>query len=180
MLTKRSTLTEVAVAVAGALRDAGIDAVLSGGACASIHSGGAVVSHDLDFIVRAGGTRASLDAAMAGVGFARDGDRYVHARTPFFVEFPRGPLAIGNDLAIRPIEVPSGGGRITALSPTDACRDRLAAFYHWSDRQSLAAAVAIARANRVNMAAIRRWSTSEGFADQFEEFRAAAPGAGPR
>lgn len=44
-----------------------------------------------------------------------------------------------------------GRGRTLALSPTDACRDRLAAFYHWSDRGGLAAAVAIAQRHRVNM-----------------------------
>jgi len=180
MLTKQSTLAEVAVAVAGALRDAGIDAVLTGGACASLHSDGVYISHDLDFILRAGGTRAALDAAMATAGFARDGDRYVHPRTRFFVEFPRGPLAIGNDLDIRPVKIRISGKQVTALSATDACRDRLAAFYHWSDRQSLRAAIAIARANRVSMAAIRRWSIREGFADGFEEFRVAVSSPGAR
>jgi hypothetical protein len=169
-LTRASSLAEVAATVAGALRDAGIDAVLTGGACATVYSGGAYQSHDLDFIVRRGGTRATLDAAMAGLGMKRDGDRYVHARTPFFVEFPRGPLAIGDDLGITPVDLRIGGGRVTMLSATDACRDRLAAFYHWSDRQSLEVAVSIARRHRVSLAAMRRWSVAEGFADAFDEF----------
>lgn len=156
--------------MAGALRDAGIDAVLTGGACATVHSAGEYQSHDLDFIVRRGGTRATLDAAMATVGLVRDGDRYVHARTPFFVEFPRGPLAIGDDLRITPVVLRVGGGRVTMLSATDACRDRLAAFYHWSDRQSLDVALAIARRNRISLPAVRRWSAAEGFADAFDEF----------
>lgn len=169
-ITRRSTIGEVAAVVGAALRAAGIDAVLTGGACASIYSTGAYVSHDLDFIVRAGGTRAGVDAALAATGFTRAGDRYVHPATAFFVEFPRGPLSIGDDTNIRPVPLELNRITIAALSPTDSCRDRLAAFYHWSDRQSLRAAVEIARRHRVNMSTIRRWSAHEGASEKFEEF----------
>ena len=172
-LTRRSTLAEVAAAVSTALRHAGIHAVLTGGACASLHSGGAYQSHDLDFIVDGGATRQALDAAMAVAGFRRQYDRYVHPATPLFVGFPRGPLAVGGDFDVRPVALRLGRGSALALSATDACRDRLAAFFHWADRQSLAAAVAIARRRRVDLARIRRWSIREGFVDKFAEFRAA-------
>lgn len=170
-IARRSSLADVAAEVAKALNAARISAVLTGGACATIYSKGAYQSHDLDFIIRSGGTRRSLDVAMASIGFHRDGDRYVHAATPFFVEFPRGPLAIGEDVAITPVELKVGGGRTLALSSTDACRDRLAAFYHWSDRQSLDVAVEIALANPVNMRIVRRWSQIENALEQFDEFR---------
>jgi hypothetical protein len=170
-LTKRASIGDVAGVVGSALRDAGFDAILTGGACAAIYSAGAFVSHDLDFIIRAGGTRAELDAALAAIGFERKHDRYVHRATPFFVEFPRGPLSIGGDTNIRPARLKIGRATIAALSPTDSCRDRLAAFYHWSDRQSLRSAVEIARRERVNMSAIRRWSEREGALEKFEEFR---------
>jgi hypothetical protein len=163
----------VAAIVSSSLRAAGVDAVLTGGACATIYSGGAYVSHDLDFIIRAGGNRQVVDGALAGSGFKRSGDRYVHPRTALFVEFPRGPLAIGDDLKIRPVRLRVGRGWTSALSATDSCRDRLAAFYHWSDRQSLTAAVAIARRHRINMRAIRLWSRREGADAEFEEFRSA-------
>jgi hypothetical protein len=170
-ITRRSTIADVAAVVATALRDAGFDAILTGGACAAIYSAGAYVSHDLDFIIRSGGGRAALDEALTVVGFKRRHDRYVHPKTRFFVEFPRGPLSIGDDTDIRPARLKVGRLTITALSPTDSCRDRLAAFYHWSDRQSLRSAVEIALRARVNMAAIRRWSEREGAPDKFEEFR---------
>lgn len=54
---RHSTLAEVAAAVADALRQAEIGAVLTGGACATFYSGGAYQSEDLDFIITAGGTR---------------------------------------------------------------------------------------------------------------------------
>jgi hypothetical protein len=169
-LTRRSTLEEVAAAVGTALRKAGFDAVLTGGACASIYSGGVYVSHDLDFIVRSGGNRRALDEALGSAGFTRAQDRYVHPATPFYVEFPRGPLSIGDDTAIRPVDLRIGRATIAALSTTDSCRDRLAAFYHWSDRQSLRAAIQIARRQRVNMKLIRQWSQREGAIDKFAEF----------
>lgn len=158
--------------MATALRTAGFDAVLTGGACAAIYSAGAYVSHDLDFIVRAGGGRAALDHALGAVGFKRKHERYVHSKTTFFVEFPRGPLSIGDDTNIRPARLKIGRSTIAALSPTDSCRDRLAGFYHWSDRQSLRSAVEIALRERVNLALIRRWSEREGAMEKFEEFRA--------
>ena len=170
-VTARSTLADVAAAVADALHRAGIVAVLTGGACATFYSDGVYQSHDLDFIVRSGGTRRSLDEAMAAIGFARQHDRYVHPASPFFVEFPRGPLAIGDDVEITPVTIAVGRGRTLALSPTDACRDRLAAFYYWIDRQSLQVAVTIARRQRVDLTSIERWSVREGQADKFQEFK---------
>lgn len=135
-----------------------------------MHSDGAHLSYDLDFVVRSGGNRQSLDSAMGLAGFSRDGDYYRHPETPFFVEFPRGPLAIGGDLAVTPVTIRVGGDTIRALSPTDACRDRLAAFYHWSDRQSLNVAVAIARRRRVSFKRIATWSEAEGHTDRYQEF----------
>jgi hypothetical protein len=170
-ITRRSSIADVAAVVATALRAAGFDAVLTGGACAAIYSAGAYVSHDLDFIIRAGGGRSALDAALSAVGFARTHDRYVHPKTRLFVEFPRGPLSIGDDVSIRPVRLKVGRATVTALSATDSCRDRLAAFYHWSDRQSLRSAVEIAVRARVNMTRIRRWSERENSRDKFEEFK---------
>jgi hypothetical protein len=165
-------LAEAIATVGEALRMHRIRAVLTGGACASVYSDGSYHSEDLDFIISGRVTQSGLDAAMASVGFARKGDRYVHPRIRYFVEFPRSPLAIGDDLAIRPVGYPIGGARVLALSATDSCRDRLAAFYHWDDRQSLAVAVAIALRNRVSMRRIRDWSRREGMGARFEEFEA--------
>jgi hypothetical protein len=63
-----------------------------------------------------------------------------------------------------------GRSTLLTLSPTDSCRDRLAAFFHWNDRQSLAVAVAIALRQDVDLRAIRRWSTSEQSLPRFDEF----------
>lgn len=169
-LSRDSTLRDVALAVGASLKRHGISAVLTGGACASIHSGGAYSSLDLDFVLMGRVAQKTLDEAMAAVGFTRDGDRYTHEELKFWVEFPRGPLAIGSDYKIRPALVKGRRGQVQSLSPTDSCRDRLAAFYHWHDRQSLEVAVQIAAKNRVDLEVVRRWSHREGADEKFEEF----------
>ena len=171
-LTSHTRIEQVARAVSDALEKAGIRAVLTGGACAAIHTAGEYQSEDLDFILQSAPTQKSLDDAMASAGFRRRRDLYVHPGTPFFVEFPPGPLGIGRDLAIKPIHkrVSRGGARIRTLSATDSCRDRLAAFYHWNDRQSLRAAVRIARRNAVNLGKIRSWSRDENAEEGYREF----------
>jgi hypothetical protein len=107
---------------------------------------------------------------MASIAFAREGRHYKHSSAKFFVEFPAGPLGIGSDINIRPSSYRIGSVTVRTLSPTDSCRDRLAAFYHWNDRQSLIAAVQIARRARVNIRKIRTWSIAEGALGPFEEF----------
>ena len=169
-LTKQSSFDTVVALVAGTLARSRIRAVLTGGACATFYSAGDYKSWDLDFILQSNVTRDQMDAVMAGIGFHRKGDHYVHPRTRFFVEFPAGPLGIGSDIEIRPIVRRIGGTGVRTLSATDACRDRLAAFYHWSDRQSLEAAVQIASRRRVNLTSIKNWSEREGFTDKLAEF----------
>lgn len=169
-IAKRTPIRDVALAVGGALAEAGIRAVLTGGACASIHSSGRYLSADLDFVLEGRVQVSDLDRAMARVGFVRQGNRYLHPRSPLWVEFPRGPLAIGGDLDLHPIQLETSESPTLALSPTDSCRDRLAAFYHWNDRQSLGVAVEIASRHELDLDLVRRWSAKEGHAVRFEEF----------
>jgi len=169
-LGARSTLPDVAVAVSAALDGAGIRAVLTGGGIATIHTRGDYQSEDLDFILQSAPTRQRLDEVLRSIGFERAGDHYNHKAARFFVEFPRGPLSIGRDLEIRPVEIKVGRRKILGLSSTDSCRDRLAAFYFWNDRQSMDVAVQIALREKVDLGAVRRWSEREGMTAKCAEF----------
>ena len=170
-VTRRSSLSEVAACVATALSAGGIRGVLTGGACATLYTRGVYQSSDLDFVIQSAATRSQLDAAMREIGFERQGDQYVHPATPFFVEFPPGPLAIGGDFRIQPVEYSIRRRTVLALSATDSCRDRLAAFYFWNDRQSLRTAVQIAARQTVDLDLVRVWSIEEGHRAGFEEFK---------
>ena len=173
-MTRRSApgLVATALRVGSALERHGIRGVLTGGACASLYTGGKYQSADVDIVLSGTVTRRDLDAAMASAGFRPRRDHYYGPGLPFFVEFPLGPLAIGADHDIHPVVYRRGGGRMLVLSATDACRDRLAAFYHWNDRQALAVAVAIAVRHRVLVSRIRTWSAGEGVPGAFDEFLA--------
>jgi hypothetical protein len=183
-ITARTALTTIAFRVGDALRRAGIDVALTGGSCAMVHSGGDYRSLDIDFVLRFAPTVDAIDQVMRRCGYLRDGHRYRHPTSAFFVEFVEGPVAVGNDAQVVPVELRAGTARILALSPTDACRDRLAAYYHWRDQSSLQAAVAIARRERVDLPLIERWSETEGARRGFERFRAdlaaSRPHAAPR
>jgi len=167
----RTSLAGVAFIVGDALRRAGIDATLTGGSCATVHSDGAYTSRDIDFVLSDGPTAKAVDTAMAACGFRRDRQQYAHRQSRFVVEFVPGPIAIGEDLAIRPVLLRRGTTRIRSLSATDSCRDRLAGFYHWADRESLAAALAIGRRRRLNLRSIENWSAREGASREFQEFK---------
>ena len=141
-----------------------------GGACAVIYSEGEYLSEDADFILQSSTTQEALDSVLAELGFRREVDHYKHSVSEFFVEFPRGPLSIGLDAGIVPVKLRVGRKELLALSATDSCRDRLAAYYHWNDRQSLETAVSIALNQEVDLGKIRAWSRDEGMDEKFDRF----------
>lgn len=163
----------MAFTVGDALRRAGIEAVLTGGACASLYTRGRHVSADADFVLGATADGRAVEEVMRSIGFRRTGDHWTCPGVRFYVEFPRGPLAIGRDHRLRPVVRARRAARTLSLSATDSCRDRLAAFYHWGDRQALAVAVRIALLHPVQLRMIREWSIGEGAAAGWAEFRAA-------
>jgi len=59
--------------------------------------------------------------------------------------------------------------KLHILSRTDSTRDRLAAFFHWNDRSSLRAALAVARSGEIDLALIRAWSIREKSDARFDE-----------
>jgi hypothetical protein len=165
------TEAELWVYVAGGLADRGIESVLVGGAVVSIYTSGAYQSGDLDFIV---GSLFSdpLPKAMAALGFQKKGRHYTHPECKhLFVEFPPGPLAIGEDTGIQPEEKRVEGKVLRILSPTDCIRDRLASFIHFKSRDALEQAVLVARSQPFNMSKIKEWCRLENASEAFAEFQ---------
>ncbi|NVO00716.1 MAG: hypothetical protein HXX17_15475 [Geobacteraceae bacterium] len=159
---------ELAAYIAEHLRSKGIETVLVGGACISIYSANEYSSYDLDFIITGLSTRQKVRAALAEINFTEENRYFVNPQTPFFIEFPSGPLAIGDEPPSEISTLNFKTGNLRLLSPTDCVKDRLAAFYHWKDQQSLEQAVLIARDHAIDFKEVRRWSENEGFAEVFE------------
>lgn len=169
ILDESSSIEEVAGAVSAALTAAGITAVLSGGAAVQIYSSGLYVSKDLDFVSPSG--HREIEKVLASLGYARkSGRHFVHGSCPYTLEFPAWPLAVGRQLIREWTTRQVGAQSLQILTPTQCVMDRLSAFYHWRDRQALDQAVAVARAQAVDLGEIQNWSADEGRAAEHQEF----------
>jgi hypothetical protein len=164
------TIGEVGAWVCSHLQKRGIRVVLTGGACVSIFSDNAYLSNDLDFIEEIPAGPRKLRKVLKEIGFEREKRHYIHPDTLFFLEFPPGPLSIGEEHISQVIELEFDTGKLRLLSPTDCVKDRLAAFYHWDDRQSLHQALLVASNQEIDLPDVRHWSEKEGQNEKFERF----------
>ncbi len=165
------SLARLAAVVCDRCRTEGIEVVLSGGACVSIYARNRHQSFDLDFVLLASVSRKKLKAVMGSLGFEEDGRHFKHADTPFLVEFLLPPLSVGQEPVREVCEMRRGNKVLRLLSPTDCVKDRLAAFYHWNDFQSLDQALLVCRAGGVDLAEVERWSIGEGMRSRFLLFK---------
>jgi len=168
-IDRASSLVDVAYAVGGAFQRAGVLAVLTGGSAATFYSD-AYQSLDLDFVLSFRGASSIVVATIEGLGFARSGSHYVHARSRYTLDFPRGPLMIGGDEIRTWSTSQHGEDTLHVLTRTDCVRDRLSAFYHWNDRSSLRSACVVAASGTVDFDVIRDWSLRENSSSKYAEF----------
>ena len=166
------TQAEVGAYVQTHLREQGIHMVLSGGAAVGIYSSGKYVSKDLDMVRTHMASRRAIKAAMTAIGFVEEAGKYFkHPRSEHLVDFRQDPPTVGNEPLGRIDEIIYRTGTLRIISPTDCVKDRLAGYYHWQDRQSLAQAALVAEENDVDLQEIERWSIREAKLDKFEDFR---------
>ena len=160
--------------VGSKLKEHGIDAVLTGGAAVTIYSENKYQSLDLDFVTNAIEYQSKeIKVAMTELGFKLQTEGFFeHTDCPFIIEFIPPPLAVGREPVKKVVSIKAKEGSFRILSPTDCVKDRLAAYYHWHDAQSLEQAIMVAKKRRVNLKEIRRWSRVEGKSDQYSIFLA--------
>lgn len=172
MIGPASSLTDIAFAVCSALDRKGFRAVLTGGSAATYYAPDAYQSDDLDFVLTLKGTGG--ESALTSLGFVRRGDFYRHPRTHFSLDFPNGPLAVGEDLITNWSTVHRGDEVLYVLSATDSCRDRLASFLFWNDFSGLEQALFVfhARPEEVELSVIEDWCRREGHSQKFGLFAA--------
>ncbi len=169
-IAAESSLIDVAFAVGTALDRSGFTAVLTGGSAATYHSG-SYQSLDLDFVVTvASPNTETFVGALLDIGYRRSDRQFRHASTRYTLDFPRGPLMIGIDEISVWETHRRGDETLHVLTRTDSVRDRLAAFFHWNDRSSLATACAVATSGPIDVESIRAWSEREGSLEKCREF----------
>lgn len=162
---------ELAAYVQDRLLEEGIVVVLSGGTAATFYSNNKYVSKDLDLINTNFVKRSKIRAVLEKIGFHEQGRYFMHTATPYFIEFPDGPLSVGEEpvKVIDTFELTTGTLRV--ISATDCVKDRLCAYYFWKDQQGLEQALLVSRSQSVDLKELNRWSKAEGKEQAFEIFR---------
>jgi hypothetical protein len=166
------SMEELAAYVCQALENEGIETVLSGGCCVELYSQGRYTSDDIDLVDRFNGGHRRIKRIMEKLGFREyEMKRYfVHPETKYFIEFPRGPLGVG-DAPVRELaHRETCTGTLKLLTPTDCIKDRLAAWFYWEDRQALDQAVWVAQSNPFDLAELREWAKHENALERFAAF----------
>jgi hypothetical protein len=168
-ISKKTTREQLAAIVVAKLAEHKISAVLVGGSVVSIYTDNKYPSKDLDFISAA--DHEDITTAMAELNFRPKGREFFHPNTEFTIEFPPGPLAIGNDEPVRPEKTLTiEGVKIRLFSPTQSVMDRLAWYYSTNDRQCLDQAVMVAKAQNINLDKVREWSKRERSLEKYDDF----------
>ena len=167
------SMEELAAYVCEALEKEGIETVLSGGCCVELYSKGRYTSDDIDLIDRFNGGHRKIKEIMEKLGFKEYKMKryFIHEDTSLFIEFPKGPLGVGDapvkEVSARTTET----GTLKLLTPTDCIKDRLAAYYHWDDEQSLEQAIWVACENEFDMKSIEIWSQNEDMMGKLQNFK---------
>lgn len=166
---ERIGIKDLAALVSKKLNENGINALIVGGACVSIYTKNRYLSSDIDFISHA--SLKDISKALAELGLKRESSRHFERKgCLFFMEFVAPPAAIGEDPVKETAKLRTRYGMIELLTPTDSTKDRLAAYYHWNDHQALEQAVMVAKAQKVNLREIGRWSAKEGQKVKYHAF----------
>jgi hypothetical protein len=162
---------ELAAYIQDSLDREGIKVVLSGGSAVSFYSSDKYVSKDLDLINANFAKRSRIRLVMEKIGFQEQGRYFMNPQTQFFVEFPDGPLSVGEEPVKEISEFELATGTLRVVSATDCVKDRLCAFYFWNDQQGLAQAILVAESQKVNLKEVKRWSIVEGKEHEYEIFK---------
>lgn len=168
---KHMSQVELAAYIQDFLQKEEIKVVLSGGSAVSFYSSDKYVSKDLDLINTHFAKRSKIKSVMEKMGFQEQGRYFVNPETPFLVEFPDGPLSVGEEAVKEVSEFELATGTLLVVSATDCVKDRLCAFYFWNDQQGLAQAVLVAESQNVDLKEIKRWSKAEGKEREYEIFK---------
>ncbi|MHA7881522.1 MAG: hypothetical protein ACX931_17160 [Saccharospirillum sp.] len=157
--------------VANHLEARGIDVVLVGGLAVEIYTSNRYLTQDIDMVDISSSRATILSKALSELGFYKFGRVYRNDTTDISLEFPPGPLAVGSSLIDLSTVTRVNNGSIPILSVTDVVKDRLAAFVHWQDHQSLVQAVAMMLHHELAAESFEAFLENEGGAELYSTLK---------
>lgn len=171
MKIRNLPLKDLVIFISDYLRKNDIDTVLSGGACVSIYTDNKYISYDLDFVLTSSDDQKKVKEVLTEIGFYEENRYFKHKDTEYFLDFVSPPPSLGEEPVKEISEIKKGNRTLRLLSVTDCVKDRLAAYYHWGDRQALEQAILVCRDNQVDFKEVERWSKNEGMIDRYKIFK---------
>lgn len=117
--------------------------MLVGGLAVELYTQNLYLTKDIDMVNTSYQKPKQMQQAMAELGFSKRGRIFVNDTTDITVEFPPAPLSVGDELIHITTYIDVADRSIPILHVDDVIKDRLAAFIHWCDNQSLVQATAI-------------------------------------
>lgn len=154
--------------VANHLAQRDIRVVLVGGLAVEIYTDNLYLTKDIDMVNSSYDPPAHIQKAMAEIGFHKQGRVYINETTDVCVEFPSATLAVGDQLIEETTTIKTEHGELPILFAADVAKDRLAAYFHWNDRQSLVQALAIMSIHSIKPPELKAFCDREGEPGQIE------------
>ena len=166
------SIEELAVLISDRINNSGVKVTLSGGACAQIYSNSEYVTADLDFVENYSwhDNQEKIEKIMLELGFEKKGRIFINSSVQYSVEFPPGPLEIGEESPITPVKMVINNKKLLLLSPTDSVKDRLTGYFYGNDLQCLEQALMICKMNTVDRKNIQKWLKKESPIERVNEF----------
>ena len=162
-----STIIELAAVIASHLGKKDIKIVLVGGLAVEFYSNNIYLTNGIDMVNTCYQSPKALNEAMAELGFSKVGRVYINNTTAISVEFPSAPLVVGNDFVNEVTTISVGNSEIPILHAIDVVKDRLAAYFHWNDRPSLAQALTVMLCHAIKPVEIKPFCVSEMKVEEF-------------
>lgn len=137
MSLRGSSLLEVAALASASLERAGIRVAIVGGSAVTAYVPKVYTSKDIDFAAINGAGRREFGSAVAPIGFKPHGRDFVHPETPYTLDLVADTPYVDRHPITEFQTLPTRFGPVRVYKFEDALADRVAAFLHWGDSQSL-------------------------------------------
>ena len=137
MSLRGRSLLEVAAEASAYLERAGIKVAVVGGSAVTAYTPKVYTSNDIDFAAIAGANRRAFGSAVAELGFKPQGRDFVHPDTPYTLDLVADTPYVDQHAITDFQMLKTKFGTVRVIRFEDAIADRVAAFLHWGDSQSL-------------------------------------------